>query len=128
MIARRLSSRTSVTERKIRSNRQAEASRKNGAKSRGPTSVKGKARSSRNSKTHGLTGKFEPTEGERDDVEELTRKLRAHYNPDDPVTRRTQVNNHAVCHCHTNTVGQVDLNKPAVHLPKMLGQSAFLRS
>lgn len=74
-----------MTERKIRSNRQAEASRKNGAKSRGPTSVKGKARSSRNSKTHGLTGKFEPTEGERDDVEELTRKLRAHYNPDDPV-------------------------------------------
>lgn len=74
-----------MTERKIRSKRQAEASRKNGAKGRGPTSADGKAHSSRNAKTHGLTGKFEPTAGERDDVEELTRRLRSHYNPDDPV-------------------------------------------
>lgn len=73
-----------MTERTIRSKRQAEASRKNGTKGRGPTSAEGKARSSRNAKTHGLTGKFQPAEGERDDVEKLTRRLRARYNPDDP--------------------------------------------
>ncbi len=85
MIARRLPSRTSVTERKIRSKRQAEASRKNGANGRGPTSADGKARSSRNAKTHGLTSKFEPTPGELDDVDEFTRRLQARYDPDDPV-------------------------------------------
>lgn len=74
-----------MTERKIRSERQAKASRKNGAKGRGPTSADGKARSSRNAKTHGLTGKFKPTAEEHNDVEEFTRKLRSHYNPDDPV-------------------------------------------
>lgn len=85
MTGRPFSLRVSVTERKSRSKRQTDASRVNGARGRGPTSTDGKAKSARNAQTHGLTGKFEPTEGERDEAEELARRLRARYNPDDPV-------------------------------------------
>lgn len=74
-----------MTERKIRSKRQAEASRRNGENGRGPTSAEGKTRSSRNAKTHGLTGKFEPTERERGDIEEFTRRLLVRYNHPDPA-------------------------------------------
>ncbi|MCX6622802.1 MAG: hypothetical protein NTY38_17400, partial [Acidobacteria bacterium] len=42
----------------MRTPAQIEASRRNGARSRGPKTAEGKARSSRNATTHGLTTKF----------------------------------------------------------------------
>ena len=72
-----------MTERKIRSKRQAEASRQNGAKSGGPASKKGKEKSAKNSTKHGLTGKIEPSSKEQDFLDELHCKLHARYNAND---------------------------------------------
>lgn len=72
-----------MTERNIRSNRQAEASRKNGAKSGGPASKEGKGKSAQNSKKHGLSGKVEPSSTEQDYIDELLNKLRAHFDATD---------------------------------------------
>ena len=72
-----------MTERKIRSKRQAEASRKNGAKSAGPASKEGKEKSAQNSKKHGLTGKIEPSSTEQDHLDELLCKLHARYDAND---------------------------------------------
>lgn len=83
MVARHLPSRGSVTERKIRSKRQAEASRKNGAKSGGPASKEGKEKSAQNSTKHGLTGKVEPSSMEQDYLDELLHKLHACYDASD---------------------------------------------
>ena len=72
-----------MTERKIRSKRQAEASRRNGARSGGPASKEGKEKSAQNSKKHGLTGKIEPSSTEQDYLDELLRKLHGRYDAND---------------------------------------------
>lgn len=74
-----------MTERKARTGKQAQASRANGAKSRGPSSKSGKAKSAKNSKKHGLTSsKADASEAEQAEVEELLLKLQGRYNADDP--------------------------------------------
>lgn len=72
-----------MTEQKFRSKRQAEASRKNGAKSGGPASKEGKEKSAQNSKKHGLTGKIEPSSTEQDYLDGLLCKLHTRYDAND---------------------------------------------
>lgn len=67
-----------------RSAQQSAASRTNGAKSRGPVSSTGKARSARNSKAHGLTGKLHVTDDEQSEAELLAAKLIARFGSGDP--------------------------------------------
>lgn len=71
------------TEGLARSKRQADTSRINGAKSHGPTSNEGKAKSSQNSKKHGLTGKIDPCAEEKEHLDEFIRKLYARYDAND---------------------------------------------
>lgn len=75
--------RTSVTDNPPRSDRRAQVSRTNGAKSRGPRSPDGKAKSAQNSKKHGLTGKLAPSGEEENAIEALIAKLSARYQADD---------------------------------------------
>lgn len=76
--------RTSVTDNPPRSDRRAQASRTNGAKSRGPRSPDGKVKSAKNSRKHGLTGKLDPSEEEEGEIEALIAKLGARYQVNDP--------------------------------------------
>lgn len=71
--------RTSVTDNPPRSDRRAQASRTNGAKSRGPRSPDGKVKSAKNSRKHGLTGKLDPSEEEEGEIEALIARLGARY-------------------------------------------------
>ena len=73
-----------MTEQRPRTGKQAQASRANGAKSRGPSSKSGKAKSAENSKKHGLTSsKAEASDAEKPEVEEFLLRLQARYNTDD---------------------------------------------
>lgn len=67
-----------------RSERQGKASRANGAQGRGPSSPDGKARSAQNARKHGLSGKIDPTQAERAEVEKLFARLCARYPGNDP--------------------------------------------
>lgn len=64
----------------------ANASRKNGEKSRGPTSPEGKARSAKNSRKHGLTGKVELDASELGDFHTFIAKLNTRYGDGTPKT------------------------------------------
>lgn len=66
-----------------RSKRQAEASRFNGTKSRGPMPGEGRAKSAQNSRKHGLTGKINPSAAEQDGIDELIAKLKAQFDAND---------------------------------------------
>ncbi len=67
------------------SNRRAEASRINGAKSRGPITPDGKARSSQNSITHGLTARNPCLATEnRQEYEQLRQTHIDHFTPSTP--------------------------------------------
>lgn len=77
-----------------RSERQGQASRANGAKGRGPSSPDGKARSAQNARKHGLSGKIDPTQAERAEVEKLIARLSARYPGNDP--QQTMLKNRVV--------------------------------
>lgn len=66
-----------------RSERQRAASRANGQKAKGPTTAAGKAQSSKNAQTHGLTGKQEPDPNEAEYLELLWARLSARFDPTD---------------------------------------------
>jgi hypothetical protein len=67
-----------------RSEHQANASRANGAKSGGPKTSAGKAKSSQNARAHGLTGKVDPREAEAQFINRLSAALTERYSAIDP--------------------------------------------
>ena len=65
---------------------QAEASRRNGVHSHGPTSEEGKARSSMNRFQHGLAGKFTVLKNEiQEEFDDLLDALRSEHQPETPT-------------------------------------------
>lgn len=68
-----------------RSENQRSASAKNGRASKGPRTAGGKATSSQNARTHGLTGTIDPDTFADDDIEALRARLAADCDPDDPI-------------------------------------------
>jgi hypothetical protein len=62
-----------------RSDKQIEASKKNGRRGHGPITAAGKSKSSQNAKSHGLTGSIDPNEQEAEQLADLEAKLRARY-------------------------------------------------
>ena len=67
-----------------RSDKQIDASKKNGSKSKGPRTAAGKSKSSQNAKSHGLTGSIEPSEEEAQKLADFEAKLRDRYSIDFP--------------------------------------------
>jgi hypothetical protein len=65
-----------------RSDKQIEASKKNGRRGHGPITAAGKSKSSQNAKSHGLTGSIDPNEQEAQQLADLEAKLRARYSVD----------------------------------------------
>lgn len=65
-----------------RSDKQIEASKKNGKRGHGPITATGKSKSSQNAKSHGLTGSIDPNEQEAQQLADLEAKLRARYSVD----------------------------------------------
>jgi hypothetical protein len=62
-----------------RSEHRANASRANGAKSGGPKTSAGKAKSAQNARTHGLTGKIDPSDAEAQFINRLAAALKERY-------------------------------------------------
>jgi hypothetical protein len=67
-----------------RSDKQIDASKKNGRRSRGPRTAAGKSKSSQNAKSHSLTGSIDPDEEEAQKLLDFEMKLRARYSRDIP--------------------------------------------
>lgn len=68
-----------------RSENQRSASAINGRASKGPKTAEGKATSSQNARTHGLSGAIDPNTFADDDIEALRARLAADCDPDDPI-------------------------------------------
>ncbi len=68
----------------MRSENQRSASAVNGSASKGPKTDEGKATSSQNARTHGLSGAIYPEMIVDNDIEALRARLEADYNPHDP--------------------------------------------
>lgn len=67
-----------------RSDKQIDASKQNGKRGRGPRTTSGKANSSKNAVTHGLTGRMVAEEEEAEELATLYAKLKIGYSQDFP--------------------------------------------
>jgi hypothetical protein len=67
--------------KKTRTPAQIEASRRNGARSRGPKTPKGRSRSSQNARTHGLTARFVLSQEDQDSFDQLLAGYLQTYEP-----------------------------------------------
>ena len=78
-----------------RSDKQIDASKKNGRRSRGPRTAAGKSKSSQNAKSHSLTGSIDPDEEEAQKLLDFETKLRARYSRD--IRQKDELFNVILC-------------------------------
>jgi len=106
---------------------QTEANRKNSRKSTGPRSAEGKARSSRNSTVHGLTGKSPILPGEDPaDLRDLAESYRAELHPkgqaEEDLVERMAVATYRLRRIARIEVGYFDLRLRYQSIPEQFNQ------